>query len=50
MPGRRRWPDDFFDGDGPEPAAIDTGDHNDAPALGHGRTVGSKDHSSTVMP
>lgn len=29
-------PDDLFDGDDPEQAAIDSGDHNDAPGIWRG--------------
>ena len=37
--GHLRLPDDLFDGDDPEQAAIDAGVHSDALGIWHGRTT-----------
>ena len=42
-------PDDLFDGDDAEQAAIDAGDYSDDPGIWRGRPSGSCDCSSTAM-
>ena len=39
--GHLHLPDDLFDGDDPEPAAIDAGDRNDALGIRRGRAAAS---------